>query len=378
MMTVVKADGYGHGLVESAAGRAGRRRRLARRRGARGGAGAAGGRRHRPGAELADRARRGLRAPAVEADVDLTAYTRGARSTRSPRPRGRWACAPGCSSRWTPASAAAGPPARTGPRWSRPPPTPSRPGAVGSPGSGRTSPAATSPTTRPTTRRRRRSSPPCRSSTRSASSRRCGTCPTPPAPCCGPGRRFDLVRCGIASYGLSPAPDVVDRRRARPGAGDDRARPARPGQAGAGRRRACPTATPGPPSGTPRSASCRSGTATGCRGTRRRGRRCSSRGARRPVAGRVCMDQLVVDLGDDRAARRRRGGAVRRPARTARRPRRTGPRRAAPSPTRSSPGSAAGSSGGTSLGKGLVGVMQQATLAEARGRPGPVPTAGAR
>ena len=32
MMTVVKADGYGHGLVESARGSPGRRRRLARAR----------------------------------------------------------------------------------------------------------------------------------------------------------------------------------------------------------------------------------------------------------------------------------------------------------------------------------------------------------
>ena len=42
-----------------------------------------------------------------------------------------------------------------------------------------------------------------------ASSPRCGTWPTRRPPCCAPSSRFDLVRCGIASYGLSPAPDVV-------------------------------------------------------------------------------------------------------------------------------------------------------------------------
>ena len=43
MMTVVKADGYGHGLVESRPGRASGRRRLARRGVRRGGAGPARG-----------------------------------------------------------------------------------------------------------------------------------------------------------------------------------------------------------------------------------------------------------------------------------------------------------------------------------------------
>ncbi len=41
-----------------------------------------------------------------------------------------------------------------------------------------------------------------------ARARRCGTWPTPPAALLRPSSRYDLVRCGIASYGLSPAPDV--------------------------------------------------------------------------------------------------------------------------------------------------------------------------
>ena len=39
--------------------------------------------------------------------------------------------------------------------------------------------------------------------------------------------------------------------------------------------------------------------------------RCCAAGRRRTVAGRVCMDQFVVDLGDDDGRGRRRGGAVR-------------------------------------------------------------------
>ena len=65
-------------------------------------------------------------------------------------------------------------------------------------------------------------------------------------------------------------------------------------------------------------------------------------GRRRPVRGRICMDQFVVDLDGDDPARRRRGRAVRPRRRTASRPPRTGPRPAARSATRSSPGSAAG------------------------------------
>ena len=46
-----------------------------------------------------------------------------------------------------------------------------------------------------------------------------------------------------------------------------------------------------------------------------------------PSRGRVCMDQFVVDVGDDTAAGRRRGRALRSGRRRASRPRRSGPRR---------------------------------------------------
>ena len=59
-MAVVKADGYGHGLAESAQGRPRGRRRLARRRHHRRGPRAPRGRRHRTGALLAHRPRRRL------------------------------------------------------------------------------------------------------------------------------------------------------------------------------------------------------------------------------------------------------------------------------------------------------------------------------
>ena len=64
-------------------------------------------------------------------------------------------------------------------------------------------------------------------------------------------------------------------------------------------------------------------------------------GVRRPVRGRVCMDQFVVDLGGDLPPRRRRRSSSSARATTASPPRRTGPTRAGRSPTRSSPGSAA-------------------------------------
>ena len=67
--------------------------------------------------------------------------------------------------------------------------------------------------------RRARASP-----TRPGSTPRCATSPTPPPRCCGPSLRFDLVRCGIASYGLDPAPGVTPPRRSGLRAGDDRAR----------------------------------------------------------------------------------------------------------------------------------------------------------
>jgi hypothetical protein len=53
------------------------------------------------------------------------------------------------------------------------------------------------------------------------------------------------------------------------------------------------------------------GYATGCPGPAATWGRCSPQGAGRTVAGRVCMDQFVLDLGDDDVAVGDEGGALR-------------------------------------------------------------------
>ena len=63
------------------------------------------------------------------------------------------------------------------------------------------------------------------------------------------------------------------------------------------------------------------------RGTRGRPAQCCSRGRRRPIVGRVCMDQFVVDLGDDDRSRPATRSSCSAPATTASPPRRTGPTR---------------------------------------------------
>jgi alanine racemase len=115
-----------------------------------------------------------------------------------------------------------------------------------------------------------------------------------------PSARFDLVRCGIAAYGLDPAPEATPRPLA------DRLVPAMTLQtpltlakdvpAGAGVSYGHTWTAPAPTTvglvplgygdGVPWSAGSRGEVWVA--------------GARRPVRGRVCMDQLVVDLGGDR------------------------------------------------------------------------------
>ena len=110
-----------------------------------------------------------------------------------------------------------------------------------------------------------------------------------------PSSRFDLVRCGIASYGLDPAPGhapdvgLVPAMTVRA-----RAVMVKRVEAGAGVSYGhtwhAPTATRlalvpvGYADGIPRSASNRGEVWAG--------------GGRRPVRGTICMDQFVVDLGD--------------------------------------------------------------------------------
>jgi len=115
-----------------------------------------------------------------------------------------------------------------------------------------------------------------------------------------PGAAYDLVRCGIASYGISPAPAVVPAEQAGlVPAMTARARLAMVKRvpAGAGvsyghtyvteRVTTLGLVPVGYADGVPRHASSRAHVLVG--------------GRQRLVAGRVCMDQLVVDLGDDHA-----------------------------------------------------------------------------
>ena len=116
-----------------------------------------------------------------------------------------------------------------------------------------------------------------------------------------PSARFDLVRCGIASYGLSPAPDVVSAEElGLVPAMTVRARLALVKQvpAGAGVSYGHTFVAPqdmtvgvvpvGYGDGIPRHASSRAEVLVG--------------GRRSPVLGRVCMDQVVVEVGADAQA----------------------------------------------------------------------------
>ncbi|KRF35271.1 alanine racemase [Nocardioides sp. Soil805] len=111
-----------------------------------------------------------------------------------------------------------------------------------------------------------------------------------------PGARYDMVRCGIAAYGLDPAPGVTPDLGLRP-AMTVRADLAMVKRIAAGdgvsyghtwvaeRDTSVGVVPVGYGEGVPRAAGNRVEVWAG--------------GARRPVRGRVCMDQVVVDLGDD-------------------------------------------------------------------------------
>ncbi|NPD05332.1 alanine racemase [Nocardioides sp. zg-1308] len=108
-----------------------------------------------------------------------------------------------------------------------------------------------------------------------------------------PSSHFDLVRCGIASYGLDPAPGVTPRLGLRP-AMTVRARllMSKPIDAGDGvsyghtwvadRATSVGVVPAGYGEGIPRAAGNTASVWVG--------------DSRRPIRGRVCMDQLVVDL----------------------------------------------------------------------------------
>ena len=113
-----------------------------------------------------------------------------------------------------------------------------------------------------------------------------------------PDARFDLVRVGIAIYGIPPVPELAGVAPLRPAlslkARVSHVKVARRGQ------RASPTGCATGSTGRPGSRPCRSATPTASRATSPRSAvRSSWAGARRPVAGTVTMDQLMVDVGDD-------------------------------------------------------------------------------
>jgi alanine racemase len=113
-----------------------------------------------------------------------------------------------------------------------------------------------------------------------------------------PSSRFDAVRCGIAIYGLDPAPGVTDDLGLVP-AMTARARLAMVKQVAPGdsvsyghtwtadHATTVGLVPAGYGDGVPRHASNAAEVAVG--------------GKRRPIRGRVCMDQFVVDLGGDDA-----------------------------------------------------------------------------
>ncbi len=147
-----------------------------------------------------------------------------------------------------------------------------------------------------------------------------------------PSSRFDLVRCGIASYGLDPAPGTT------PDLGLVPAMTARAtlalSQADRVPAPGSPTGTPGSPTTTPRSASCRWGTATGCRGTPATGPRPgSTAGGGRCAAGSAWTSSWSISTAT--CPRPAATSSCSAPAATASRPRRTGRRPARRSTTRS-------------------------------------------
>ena len=133
-----------------------------------------------------------------------------------------------------------------------------------------------------------------------------------------PASRYDLVRCGIALYGLAPAADGIDRGPA------SRLRPAMspqsPGVLRQGARRrasACRTGCATAPSSDSVVATVPLGYADGVtRSLAAAGGQVLIGGQRRPIAGTVTMDQIIVDCGPDAdGGRRRRGGPARPPGR---------------------------------------------------------------
>ena len=122
-----------------------------------------------------------------------------------------------------------------------------------------------------------------------------------------PSARLDLVRCGIALYGCSPAPEVADSagfglrpamtvtsrlalvKQVPSGAGVSYGHTYTvPGEPGSGPGTRVAVVPVGYGDGVPRAASSRAPVLAG--------------GVWRTIAGRVCMDQFVLDVGEDQVA----------------------------------------------------------------------------
>ena len=311
MMAVVKADGYGHGAVAVARAALDARRDLARRLHRRRGRRAARRRDHRARAVLAARARRRPRArpwPPTSTSASPPGATSPPPSPRA-RATGRPArvhlkidtglrrngCPPARLGRParppSPTDAAArSSRSRSGPTSRTPTPPPTRRSTARPPGfdeaaRGRAAPSSAarcSPTSR--TRRPPSPAPTCTATSSGPGSRSTGstppTRPSPPAlrPAMTFRSRVALVKRVAAGEGVSYGHEwttPADRTLALVPAGLRRRRPA------------------------PARATGRMPVLIA--------------GVRRPVVGRVCMDQVMVDLGRRSARRRRgrRGGAVR-------------------------------------------------------------------
>lgn len=112
-----------------------------------------------------------------------------------------------------------------------------------------------------------------------------------------PAARFDLVRVGIAIYGIAPVPELADRARLRP-ALSLKARVSHVKTLPAGARVSYGLRYEMPRSG--RVATVPIGYADGVpRNLAAVGGEVVVRGRRHPIAGTVTMDQLMVDVGDD-------------------------------------------------------------------------------
>ena len=119
------------------------------------------------------------------------------------------------------------------------------------------------------------------------------------------GAQFDMVRCGIAIYGMDPFGVDPAAARARAGARAELLR--RRGQAVPGRGRAPATGGASSPSATPDLGVLPIGYGDGWRRGLSNNADVLIAGARHPLVGTVSMDNITVDLGADAGAERLRG-----------------------------------------------------------------------